>query len=340
MSVSTIDIPFRTIVRILLVFLAVGTIFLIRDIILLFLLSIVVASGIAPIVNWFEKRGVPRLVGLLTVVLVGLGAVSLLLFIVVPPLVNDIGEFTQDFPQYARVLLHELKPLGIAPDSALGQGLNQVLQEFASIVGKGFASLPTLALGIFGGLFATAAVLLVTFYLSLERDGVEKFLRLFVPKSEEPYAIDLWRRAQRQIGSWAQGQFLLMALIGIVTYVGLTLLGVDYALLLAFLAAMFEIVPIVGPVVSGAAAVMVSIFQSPQLALFVLLFYVAVQQLEGHVIVPLLYRRILKLHPVIIIFALLVGARLAGPIGIILAVPLAAILTEFLQDYAKGKVRV
>ena len=339
MQVHTIDIPIRSLLRILFVFVIITVLFLIRDLLLLLLLSVVLASGIAPAVTWFEKRRIPRLGGLLIVLVTAVAATSLLLVVVIPPLISDIAKFTEDFPAYARLLLHELRPIGIAPESAIGQGVNQVLQEFASYLGQGIASLPALALQIFGGVFATASVLLVTFYLSLERDGVEKFLRLFVPKAEESYTINLWRRAQKQIGAWAQGQLLLMALIGIVTYIGLSLLHVEYALLLAFLAALFEVVPIVGPILAGAAAVIVAIFQAPQLALFVALFYGAVQQLEGHVIVPLLYRRILRLHPVIIIFALLVGARLAGVVGIILAVPMAAILTEFLQDYSQGKVK-
>lgn len=340
MPSQIIDIPTRTILRLLAVFLGVVALYLILDLVVLLLLSIVLASGIAPIVSWFERRGVPRLLGLLTVVIVGLATVSLLLFFVIPPFLKDLTEFAESFPVYTQLLLKELRPIGIAPDSAIGQGLTQVLHELTIYLGRGVASLPALALQLFGGVVATASVLLVTFYLALERDGVEKFLRLFAPKTEESYVIDLWRRAQKQIGAWAQGQLLLMALIGVVSYVGLSFLGVEYALLLAILAALFEIVPIVGPIVAGGAAVAVSIFQSAELALFVLLFYTAVQQLEGHVIVPLLYRRILRLHPVIVIFALLVGARLAGVIGILLAVPLAAVFTEFLQDYSKGKVRL
>lgn len=336
----TLDISFRMIAKIILAILIVVVLFLIRDLLLLLLLSVILASGISPIVTWLERRGLPRLAGLLLVALTGLSFVGLLLFIVIPPLVDDVTQFAQHFPVYAHSLVRELHPIGIEPESPLGQGLNQVVQHFAALVGSGVVSLPAVALNVFGGLIATASVILVTFYLSLDRDGVEKFLRLFVPKAEESYTIGLWRRAQKQIGYWAQGQLLLMALIGVVTYLGLALLGVQYALLIAVLAAVLEIVPIVGPIVTGAAAVAVSVFQSVQLALFVLLFYVAIQQLENHIIVPLLYRRILRLHPVIVIFALLIGARLAGLIGIFLAVPLAAVLSEFLQDYAKGKVKV
>lgn len=336
----TIDIQFRALFRVVGVFLLLVALFFTRDLLLLLLLAIVFASGIAPVVTWFERYRVPRLLGLLVVILVIFAGLGLLLRAVVPPLLHDFNDFASNFPQYANILKEGLQPLGIAPEGIIGKGLNQALEQGAALIGKGVTSLPAFTLGVFGGIFKFGTLMLMTFYLSLERDGVGKFLRLFVPSGEKSYALSLWKRAHRQFGSWAQGQLLLMLLIGSISYLGFWLLDVQYALLLAFVAGLLEIVPVVGPIVAGAAAVLVTIFDSPEKALLVLLFFTIVQQLEGHIIVPLLYRRILKLHPVMVILALLIGARLAGPVGVLLAVPLAAVISELLQDHAEGKTRL
>lgn len=337
---QSVEIPFKSIFRVAAVFVLFVIVYLIRDLLLLLLLAIVFASGISPIVTWFENRRIPRLLGLLIVVVVVFSGLALLLRAVVPPLIHDFNAFASNFPQYATFLKEGLKPIGISPEGVIGKGLNQALEQGAAIIGKGVTSLPSFTLQVFGGIFKFATLMLMTFYLSLDRDGVGKFLRLFVPAGEESYTLRLWDRAQKQFGSWAQGQLLLMLLIGVISYIGFWLLGVQYALLLAFVAGLLEIVPVVGPVVAGGAAVLVTIFDSTEKALLVLLFFTIVQQLEGHIIVPLLYRRILKLHPVMVILALLIGARLAGPVGVLLAVPLAAVISEFLQDYSGGKIRL
>lgn len=336
----TIDISIRTILRVAFVAAAVVFLFVIRDLIVLLLFAIVLASGIAPIVTWFEKGGVPRLVGLLSVVLVAASALGLFVRAVAPPLLQEFEDFSKNFPAYAQLFVTGLEPIGIAPEGVIGQGVSQALDRVAEYFGRGLLALPAFTFQIFGGAFTTISLLLVTFYLALERDGVEKLLRLLIPEREESYVVDLWRRAQHKIGRWARGQVLLMIFIGVITYLGLTALDVRYALLLAIFAAMLEIVPIVGPVVSGGAAVLVAVFQAPALAVLVLLFYILLQQVEGNLIVPMLYRRVLGLHPVIVIFAFLIGARLGGIIGMILAVPFAAVAMEFLGDFAKGKARI
>ena len=340
MPQQIIDISLRMILRLVFVGVAILFLFLIRDLLILFLFSVVLASGITPIVSWFERRSVPSIVGLLIVILVAAGVLTILLYTIIPPLLGEVQDFATNFPSYARLLVRGLEPIGIEPYGTIGQGVTQGLQQVGALLGRGIALLPQLTVQIFGGIFTTASVLLVTFYLSLERDGVEKLIKLFLPAHEEHYVIDLWRRAQKKIAQWARGQILLMLLIGTITYGGLSLLGVKYALLLAIVAALFEIVPIVGPVVSGAAAVSVAVFQSTALALWVLLFYVIVQQLENHIIVPMLYRRVLGLNPVIVIFALLIGGRLGGMVGIVLAMPVAAMVMEFLNDYTTKKVRI
>ena len=340
MQKTTIDISLASLLRIVGVMLAVMFVFAVADLLLLLLFALVLASAITPLVNWFQDRGVPRIVSLLAVVFLLLGIVTLMAIAVVPPLVQEVQGLAERLPQYRELLTDELQQLGVFEDNSLvGEGIRDVLNSISGFFGQGVSSLSAVVFRIFGGVVATVTVVLSTFYLALDRNGVEKFLRLLTPEEEETYVVDLWRRAQTKIGQWARGQFILMLFIGALSFVILTLMGVPFALVLATLAALMEVVPYVGPIVSGGAAVIVSLFVSPWLALGVLAAYIGIQQLEGQVIVPLLYRRLLKLHPVVIIFALIIGARFGGIAGMIIAIPLTTIATEFLTDYAAGKVR-
>ena len=180
-------------------------------------------------------------------------------------------------------------------------------------------------------------VLVVSFYLSLSRNALDDFLKSIMPPQFEAYAHGLWMRAQKKMGRWLQAQILLSFIIAVVVGVGLWILGVKYAFLVALVAGVLEIVPFVGPIVAGGLATLLALSQSTALGLYVLVFFIAAQQLEGHILVPLLIKKLVGLNPVAVILALLVGAKLGGILGVFLAVPLAAVADEFFDDLARRK---
>jgi predicted PurR-regulated permease PerM len=155
----------------------------------------------------------------------------------------------------------------------------------------------------------------------------------------EEYIIGLWKRSQKKIGKWLQGQILLGLLVGIFVFLGLTILGVKYALLLGILSTVFEIIPVFGPVMAAIPAIAVAFIQAPILGLSTLGLYVIVQQFENHLIYPLVVRKTIGVPPLLVIIAIVVGGKLAGIYGIMLSVPLAAVLIEFLNDLAERKKR-
>jgi len=135
------------------------------------------------------------------------------------------------------------------------------------------------------------------------------------------------------MGRWFQGQLLLGVIVGVLVYLGLWILNVRFALLLAIIAGVLELVPYIGPVLAAIPGVILALFQGPfLLAVWVLLLYIVVQQLENYLIVPLVMKKAVGLNPVVVIIALLIGGKLAGVIGILLAVPAAAVLAEFFRD--------
>jgi len=150
--------------------------------------------------------------------------------------------------------------------------------------------------------------------------------------------MDIWERAQKKLGRWLQGQLFLGIIVGTLVYMGLCFLNIKYALLLAIFAGVLEIFPYIGPVIAAVPAVIIGFLQAPILGLWVLVLYVAVQQLENYLIVPLVIGRVVGLNPIIVIMALLIGAKLGGILGMILAVPITAVLAEFVKDAVKKKI--
>ncbi|NQV13085.1 MAG: AI-2E family transporter, partial [Parcubacteria group bacterium] len=171
-----------------------------------------------------------------------------------------------------------------------------------------------------------------SFYFTVQEDSLKKFIRSLAPMKHRPYIENLAGRIQKQIGYWLRGQIMLGLVVGIMLYVGLSLLGVKYALILAILGGLLEIVPYLGPIISAVPAVFLAFTQRPILALFVLILYIAVQQLENHILVPKVMQRVVGLNPLVTIIVILVGVKVAGIIGGILAVPIATAIQVFLSD--------
>jgi len=176
-----------------------------------------------------------------------------------------------------------------------------------------------------------------SFYLCLSRDGVERFIKIIAPVAYEPAALRIYERSRRKIGAWFRMQLVLSIIMGLIVWGGLTVLGVQGAFLIGILAAVFELVPFIGPIVSGAFAVVSALGTSAQLAVYTLIFFVIAQQFESNVLVPLLSKRSVDLHPVIVITALLIGAEVGGFLGMVIAVPAAAVFQEVVEEWSVKK---
>jgi predicted PurR-regulated permease PerM len=209
--------------------------------------------------------------------------------------------------------------------------LDQTIQEFS----QGFFST---ASSVFGGMLSFILVIVLSFYLSVEKDGVSTFLRIILPQKKEGYVIDLWERAQRKIGLWMQGQVILAIIVAILVYLGLTLLRIDNALLLAVIAGVFEIIPLFGPILAAIPAIALALVSGGVgSAVTVVGLYIIIQQFENQLIYPLVVRKIVGVSPIVSILALIIGGKLAGFIGLVISVPIAASLMEFLNDLEKNK---
>jgi predicted PurR-regulated permease PerM len=217
------------------------------------------------------------------------------------------------------------------------QSVSTIISQISSQFFAGSSSPLDFFSNAIGSVGLTIAVILCSFYLTLSNDGVERFIKVVIPPDYEERALDIYERSRKLISSWARTQLLLSLVFGFTVWVGLALLHVPYALLIAFLAAIFELVPFVGPFLSGAVAVIAALSVSSTLAFYTLIFFVIAEQFEANFLVPVLNQQIVGIHPVIVIVALLIGAEIGGLLGIVIAVPAAGVFQEVVQQWSNKR---
>ncbi len=338
---QTIDISTSSVLRAIVLVLFVVFLYILKDVLLVFLFSLIIASAFSPFTNWLDRKGFPRLWGVLALFLAVIGLIALIASLVIPSLSADVDQLITTLPTVFEKVSTSLENVQQGAPAYLDfvSEIQNILNGLSSYLQQSSQSIIGLVVGIFGGVVSFVAVLIISFYLSVTRRGIESFLESVVPEKYEPYVKDLWKRSERKVGQWLQGQLLLALIVGLVVYVGLSLLGIKFALMLGLLAFAFEIVPIVGPVLAAIPAIILAFVQSPTLGLWVIVFYVIVQQLENQILFPVVMGKAVGLNPVVVIMALLIGVQLAGIAGMIISIPVATVIVEVIDDMARRKAK-
>lgn len=336
----SVEIQTSSIFKIILIIILFLLLYLLRDIILILLLAIMIASAVGPFANWLDKKHFPRLLGVLLLYLVIFGLIFFLLSLVIPIISGELSQLNsivQEFFSTVSGVLDQAQNGNTRGYFDFLGELQNLLDGSAQYLQVLSQSVVGLVVSVFGGILSFLAVVIISFYLSVMRRGIDGFLKSIVPAKYEDYVINLWVKTEHKVGRWFQAQLLLALIVGLLVFVGLSLLNVRFALLLGILAMILELVPMVGPVISAIPGVMLAFSQSPTLGIWVLVMYVIIQQFENHVLVPLIFGKSLGINPVTVIIALLIGAQLAGVLGMIVAVPIATIVTEVIDDFARKK---
>lgn len=328
----TFDVSYSTFIKVVVIALLLLFLYLVREVILLMFVAIIIASGIDPWIDFLQKKRIPRWLSVIFIFIVLIGFVSLIVYLLIPPIAQQLQQLAVLLPQYFKVILEQVKGSDIVN---LESGVDSIQKVFGSF-GDKFGNLASNIFGTFSGVLkgviSMIIVFVLSFYFVVEENNFKKFIRSITPTKHRPYVEDLVDRIQVQIGRWFRGQLLLGGIVGVMVFIGLTIAGVKYALVLALLAGLLELVPYIGPILSAVPAVFLGFTQSPILGLVVIGIYLLVQQLENHLIVPNVMKRVVGLNPLVIILAILVGAKLAGVMGAIIAVPLVTALHVFFMD--------
>ncbi len=312
------------------------TLYLVRGPLLLIYVSALFATGLAPLVHVIErrtwaigKRRLPRSVAILAIYGTVIGAIVGLGVAVIPPLVRQSQEFWSDLPQYMDMAQQKLTSWGlISPDASF----KELLQQAPSGSGDVVTVVITTLWGFVGGIFGLVTILLLTFYLLVDAQRLfDVFVRLFHRRDRHQVA-KVSELAAAKISAWLGGQMLLGLIIGTMSAIGYSLMGVPYFFVLAVISGVGEMIPMVGPLLSAIPAVLVALTVSPGLALGVAGFCRVLQLLENNVLVPKVMGETVGLSAVTVIASLIIGSELLGFVGALLAVPTAAIIQVLIEE--------
>ena len=319
--------------RTLLIVLAVWFFYAIRSILLLLFVALVIVSAAQPIIDKLEKKKIPRTVTALILFFFFFSFVTGVLYLIIPALVEELRQLAENVPYYFEGINRFFANLSnFAASYNFEPNLEKFSQNASAHLADSLSAIFSNTLGFLLGIIKTLIVFSLSFYMLVKKDGIQGFLKAIVPLRHQRYVIDLSNRIQAKIGRWLIGQLVLMLIIFGLDYLVLILLGVPYALILAFIGGILEIIPYIGPTMALIPAVLIGLTVSPLVAFLVALFYIAIQQAENYVITPLVMKKAVGLNPVVIILALLIGGKIAGGIGLLIAVPFATALYIFWGD--------
>jgi len=308
----------------------------IRSIIALLLLGILLAAAIEPLVFRLRRRGLTRGQAILSVYVMLLVTLSLILYLVVPPLIRQATELIDQIP----VILTDLRDSAANSENEFirtsgYRTVTRLISTYYSI-----RSSPQIegsqAIGfvtsVFGIIFTTITTMIVAFYWMTEKAIIKRLVLGLFPLSSRDRAHALWDEIEARIGGWTRGQLLLCLVIGTLSAVGYWIIGLQFWLALGIWAGITEIIPFIGPILGGAAAVTVALTDSWQKAALVAAYAVVLQQLEGAFLVPRVMRNAVGMTPLTVILAVLIGGALIGPLGSVLAIPVGAAVQVVVQD--------
>jgi predicted PurR-regulated permease PerM len=330
MERRVVTISWTALWRIFIFAIFASVLFLGKDFILALFLALVISSGLERMITFMEERHVPRTLSVIVVFLLGALFVAVLVYFVIPFILVDVNNLLAGDNEL--LIGRLLSPLrGTEAGRSLTAALNSIAGDFLSKNGS--------PLGFFsqalGGAILAITVLISSFYLSITKGGVERFIRAVFPRASEGRVLRVYNRAQKKIGFWLQAQIALTLIMWVLVWIALALLGVPHSFVLGIIAGFLELMPFVGPIISGALAVLIALSVSAKLAFYTLLVFLVLQQIEAHFLVPLVTKRAVDLHPVIVIIALLIGFEINGILGALVAVPLAAVIQEIIEARAE-----
>jgi len=328
-----LDISWETILKIFLAAFLFYLLYLIRNILVLFIFALIISILFNPVIDFLKKKKIPRVIAVIFTYLVVFGMISFLIYSTLPLFISEIKYFLEIFPKYFETISPPLRGLGIQAFENLENFINLINQT----LGKMAANIFNALFAIFGGIFSTIFVLSIAIFISLEERPIERTLSLLFPKKYEAYALDLWSKCQVKVSGWFLSTILGCLFVGFFSYFSFLLFNTKYPLSLGLLAGTLNFVPIVGPIITGIILFIVVSLDNLLKAIFVLLVFILVQQIENNIILPFLTKKFIGLSPVLVLLALTIGGTLWGILGAILALPLAGILYEFIRDFLRER---
>jgi predicted PurR-regulated permease PerM len=302
---------------------------MIRTVAVPIVISMILAYLLHPLVDGLMKCKLHRTLAILVIYIFFLGGLTVLIWFAAPLLITQIKDLIKQLPemesslrQWAQILDQQLSYL---PDG-VHKGIDDALGNFEQTIMKGIMGVVHTLGSLLGNLFTLIVVPFLVFYLLNDVEVIQKGLYFFIPHKQRKPALKLWKDIDHSLGEYVRGQIMVGFVIGVLAFIGYYLIGLPYPLFLAVIVAVTNIIPYFGPFIGAGPAVFVALITDPTLLLWVIIVNMIIQVMEGNVLAPWIVGRRLHIHPVFIIFALLIGAEVGGILGLILAVPFFVVL--------------
>ena len=299
--------------------------FLVQDIVALFFAVLILTATFSPVVkSWSKYLG--RTLSIVSLFLLFLASIAAVIYLIIPPLVIQTTQLANSIPEFVgNINFESIKPYVPSIKSSL--------DSFSSNIGALGSNIFSFTANLFSGIFTVLMIFVLTYYMLIDETNIKKYISSLLPADHREDAISVINKIASKVGSWFRGQMFLGIIIFVVDYIGLSIIGVPYALILALIAGLLELIPTVGPIISGSIATIVALTISPWKALFVVAFYFLIQMFENLFLVPKVMQKAVGISPVVIILAIFIGAKLFGILGAMLSVPLAASLSVVILEW-------
>lgn len=328
-----LDISWGTILKLFFAVLILYVLYQIKDILIWFVFALIISILFNSPIEFLRKLKIPRILAVCFAYVAFFGILILIVYSTIPLFVSEIKQFSQVLPQYFEKISPPLRDLGVKAFEDIDTFLNTLGGALEKIV----ANIFNIFFVIFGGIFATIFILTTAIFLSLEEKGVEKGLTLFFPKKYENYLLSIWEKCQRKVSGWFLTRIIACLFVGIVSFIAFLLFNTPYSFTLGLLAGALNFIPIVGPIITGILLFIIIAVENISKAIFVLITFILIQQVENNILTPFLSKKFVGLSPVLVLASLVIGGTLFGFLGAILAIPLAGILFEFFKEFLEKK---
>lgn len=336
-----VNISTRTVLKIIFIILALVFVYLVKEVLAIVFVAWVLASAIDPLVDRMQRYKIPRGLAIFLFYLIILLIIILAFTLILPTLTQEMSNLTKEFPKNYQALMDVFNSFKLSGEE----------YGFANYIEKGFenigntltdftSKLYNAATGFLGALIALFAILFITYYMTTQEAGIKRTIQSIAPANYQPYIIKKLNQIQVKLGHWLWGQLIVMFFVGILTGIALWIIGVPYVLLLALFAGLCQFIPIIGPIISAIPAVLFSFLdfgESPAKPLLVIIVFIVIQQIENQILTPKVMSKAVGLNPIVVIVTILIGAQLGGIVGIVIAVPVATIISIFLEDFFNTK---
>ncbi len=307
----------------------------ISGILLIVFISFLLAAALDPIVDYLQNLKIPRALAVIIVYLIMIILAGIFVTKIITMIASQIGDIAENIGSYVTNLTRGGDfPFAKQIQPYLDQVYSTLdLQTATSQIQNALQLVAGQLLSISIGLLNLIIILVLTFFMTVEEQGIADFVNSLVPSKYSKYISTRLDAIKDQIGYWLRGQFLVSVIAAILTYIPLAAMGINYALTLSVIAGICLVIPVIGRVFAWVIAFPIVFNQDPWLAFWMTVIYLILQQIENNYIVNVVMSKAVGLSPIIIIIAMLIGSQYLGILGLILAIPIATIAAIFVKDY-------